>query len=286
MSKRINVALIVGDIRDLYSNSVTKGAMRAAHESDCNLLIVPGRYFQARKELLFEEYEYQYQTLFTYFKEKNIDIIIACTSVVGIVSGSMSRNSLNEFLKNLGDIPVITVSGDSDDLPNICYDNKAGIKEGMEIMITKQKCSKIAMVAGPKENLDSIERVEAYKEALIEHGRPVEDRLIIHCDFTEKCMFDVINLFKSVRGIDGVVFANDRMAIGGYEAMKELGLTVGRDVSFMGFDNIEKDINLDPPLASVVADAENIGYEAVNMALDYLHFDDKRFKNSNQEMPK
>ena len=77
MSKRINVALIVGDIRDVYSNSVTKGAMRAAHESDCNLLIVPGRYFQARKELLFEEYEYQYQTLFTYFKEKNIDIIIA-----------------------------------------------------------------------------------------------------------------------------------------------------------------------------------------------------------------
>ena len=108
-------------------------------------------------------------------------------------------------------------------------------------MITKQKCSKIAMVAGPKENLDSIERVEAYKEALIEHGRPVEDRLIIHCDFTEKCMFDVINLFKSVRGIDGVVFANDRMAIGGYEAMKEIGLVVGRDVSFMGFDNIEQD---------------------------------------------
>ena len=274
MSKRINVALIVGDIRDVYSNSVTKGAMRAAHESDCNLLIVPGRYFQARKELLYEEYEYQYQTLFTYFREKNIDIIIACTSVVGIVSGSMSRNSLNEFLKHMGDIPVITVSGDSNKLPNICYDNKAGIKEGMEIMITKQKCSKIAMVAGPKENLDSIERVEAYKEALIEHGRPVEDRLIIHCDFTEKCMFDVINLFKSVRGIDGVVFANDRMAIGGYEAMKELGLRVGRDVSFMGFDNIEKDINLDPPLASVVADAENIGYEAVNMALDYLTFDD------------
>ena len=205
MSKRINVALIVGDIRDVYSNSVTKGAMRAAHESDCNLLIVPGRYFQARKELLFEEYEYQYQTLFTYFKEKNIDIIIACTSVVGIVSGSMSRNSLNEFLKNLGDIPVITVSGDSDDLPNICYDNKAGIKEGMEIMITKQKCSKIAMVAGPKENLDSIERVEAYKEALIEHGRPVEDRLIIHCDFTEKCMFDVINLFNFLLIVNVVI---------------------------------------------------------------------------------
>ena len=275
MGNRKNIALIVGDIRDLYSNSVTKGAMRAARESDSNLLVVPGRYFQATKELLFEEYEYQYQTLFSYFKDNNIDMVIACTSVVGFVSGSNSRNSLNAFLEGMEGIPLITVSGDCPDVPNICYDNKAGIKEGMDVMISKQKCSKIAMVAGPKENLDSIERVEAYREALTEHGMQVEDRLIIHCDFTEKCVFDVINLFKSVKGIDGVVFANDRMAIGGYEAMKEIGLVVGRDVSFMGFDNIEKDINLDPPLASVVADAENIGYEAVNMALDYLNFGDR-----------
>jgi len=274
MGKRINVALIVGDIRDVYSNSVTKGAMRAARESNCNLLIVPGRYFQAKKELLYEEFEYQYQTLFSYFTDNNIDIVIACTSVVGIVSGSMSRNSLNEFLSRIKDIPVITVSGDSDKLPNICYDNKTGILEGMEEMIVGQKCSKIAMVAGPKENLDSNERIEAYKEALTKHGMYIEERLIIHCDFTEKCMFDVINLFKSVKGIDGVVFANDRMAIGGYEAMRELGLVVGRDVSIMGFDNTEKDINLDPPLASVAADAENIGYEAVNMAMDYLNFKD------------
>ena len=118
MGKKINIALIVGDIRDLYSNSITKGAMRAARESDSNLLVVPGRYFQATKELLYEEYEYQYQTLFSYFKENNIDIVIACTSVVGIVSGSMSRNSLNDFLAGMEGIPVITVSGDSDKIPN------------------------------------------------------------------------------------------------------------------------------------------------------------------------
>jgi len=248
--------------------------MRAARETGNNVLIVPGRYFQAKKELLFEEYEYQYQTLFSYFTDNNVDCVIACTSTVGIVTGSMSRNSLNRFLERMNGIPVITVSGDSKDIPNICYDNKSGIREGMNVMIQKQMCTKIAMVAGPKDNLDSMERVEAYKETLEEHGLSVDERLIIHCDFTEKCMFDVINLFKSVKGIDGVVFANDRMAIGGYEAMRELELQVGVDVSFMGFDNLEKDINLDPPLASVVADAETIGYEAFNMAIDYVRYND------------
>ena len=270
MGKRTNVALLVGDVRDVYSNSITRGAMRAARESGCNLLIVPGRYYHARRELLYEEFEYQYQTLFSYFKKNNVDAVIACTGVVGIVSGSMSRNSLAGFLKKMDSIPLVTVSGDNLDLPNIRYDNKTGIKEGMEIMISRQMCTKIAMVAGPKDNLDSMERVEAYKEVLTEHGIHINEKLIIYCDFTERCVSDVVNLFKSVKGIDGVVFANDRMAIGGYEAMRELGLRVGRDVSFMGYDNIENDINLDPPLASVVADPENIGYEAFYLALDYM----------------
>ncbi len=33
-----NIALLLGDIRDIYSNSVAKGAMKAAGENGCNLL--------------------------------------------------------------------------------------------------------------------------------------------------------------------------------------------------------------------------------------------------------
>ena len=60
--KRKNIALLLGDIRDVYSNAVSKGAMQAAKENDCNLLIVPGRYYQVGTDLLLGEYEYQYQT--------------------------------------------------------------------------------------------------------------------------------------------------------------------------------------------------------------------------------
>ena len=268
--KRLNIALLVGDIRDIYSNTLTKGAMRAAKEYDCNLLIVPGRYYQATKEMLYEEYEYQFQTLFSYFKKKNVDIVIACTGVVGISAFSSSRDSLEKFKANMNGIPFITVSGDSDEIPNICYDNAAGIKEGMDCMINKHGCKKFAMVAGPRNNIDSNERVNAFKETLKENGLPIDERLIIYSDFTEKCSSEVLNLLKSYKGIDGMVFANDRMAIGGYDAFKTLNIIPGRDISVLGFDNLEKDINLDPPLASVSADAEVIGYESVIFALDFF----------------
>ena len=268
--ERKNIALLLGDIRDVYSNAVSKGALRAAKELGCNLLIVPGRYYQAREDLLRGEYEYQYQTLFSYFYEQNVDLIILCAGVTGFVSNTDGRNSLDKFLEQVGSIPVITISGDSDRLPNIHYNNSSGLCEGINYMIREQECHMIAMVAGPKNNLDSKDRVNAYKKTLLSNGMLVSDNLIVYGDFTERTKSLVLDLFRRFPDIDGVVFANDRMAIGGYEAMRELGLVVGRDVAFLGFDNIEKCNYIDPPLASVDADASDLGFAAVMQAIKYL----------------
>lgn len=275
--KKLNVALLVGDIRDIYSNSVTKGALKAAEDNNINLIIVPGRYFFANREQLLNQFEYQYQTLFSYCNASNVDLIIAYTDVVGIASDSEGRNSLGRFLKMINNAPLLTVSGGVEGIPNLHYDNDSGLKEGIRYMIKQQKLTRIAFVAGPRTNADSQARVEAYKDTLVECGLPIDDRLIIYGDFTERVKGQVVNLFRSYRDIKGVAFANDRMAVGGYEAMKELGLKVGHDVAILGYDNIEKDINLDPPLASVGADAEYIGYECITQGLKY--FNSRKIEN-------
>ena len=149
------------------------------------------------------------------------------------------------------------------------YDNKAGIIRGITHMVRCQNCRKIAMVGGLKDNRDTTERVDAYKEALAQLGMEVDEDLIIYGEFIERSEPVIYSFLKTHADVDGMVFANDRMAIGGYEAMRELELQVGADVSFMGFDNLEKDINLDPPLASVVADAVGLGYYAVKEDLQY-----------------
>lgn len=279
MSK-LTIALLVGDIRDVYSNALCKGAMRAAQNCDCNLLIVPGRYFHINEEVLYGEFQYQFQTLFSYFKENNVDVIISCSSVVGMSSLSDSRNSFDKYLKQWARTKVITVSGDNKDIPNICYENSNGLKDGVNYMIRKQKCKNIAMVAGPADNSDSIERVNAYKEALEENGIKVNEKLIVHSCFTEKSVDDVYFLLKGNKNIDGIVFANDRMAIGGYEAIKQFrDKEIGKNIAFLGFDNLEKDINLDPPLASVSADPEWLGYEAVEMAVEYMDYPDSKIED-------
>lgn len=272
-----NIALLLGDIRDIYSNSVAKGAMKAAGENDCNLLVVPGRYYRAGKELLLGEYEYQYQTLFSYFVDNNVDLIILCAGVVGFVSDSNERNSLVRFREQIGNIPLITISGDSPDVPNICFDNVNGIIQGINYLVKKQNCRKFAMVGGPVDNVDSQERINAFKDTLESLGMEPDEEYIIHGDFTERSELTIYGFLKTHPEVDAVIFANDRMAVGGYSAARKLGLVIGRDIAFLGFDNIEKDNYLEPPLASVSADAEVLGYTSVLDGLKYL--ETKEIKN-------
>ena len=77
------------------------------------------------------------------------------------MSDSTGRNSLDKFRKRLQNIPMIAISGDSPDIPNIRYDNKNGITRGVYHMVRNQRCRKIAMVGGPEDNPDTRERVEA-----------------------------------------------------------------------------------------------------------------------------
>lgn len=173
------------------------------------------------------------------------------------------------FRERINGIPFVTISGDVPGVPNVRYDNKAGIIRGITHMVRCQNCRKIAMVGGLKDNRDTTERVDAYKEALAQLGMEVDEDLIIYGEFTERSEPVIYGFLKTHTDVDGMVFANDRMAIGGYEAAAKCGLTVGRDISFLGFDNIEKDGFLDPPLASVDADAVGLGYYAVKEDLQY-----------------
>ncbi len=45
--------------------------------------------------------------------------------------------------------------------------------------------------------------------------------------------------------------ANDRMAVGCYEALKEMGLSIPEDVSVIGYDDDEIARHLSPPLTSM-----------------------------------
>lgn len=266
--ERTRIAVLCADLGDVYNKAIVGGAVSASEEFDIDLVMVPGKYYRAS----FDDYdfksEYQYNALYSYINKHNVDALIILMGALGPFSDNPAdRNYLKRFTDKYLGMPVVSVSAKVEGWSCIKYDNFTAIKEGIHYMVEKQGCKKIAMVTGEKTSEDALERLNAYKEALLECDMDIDESLIVYGDFSDRTKKLIRKFLATHPGIDAMVFANDAMAKCGYEVMDELGLKVGKDIAFLGFDDIGDAVKLNPPLATVKADPAEMGYEAVKLAL-------------------
>lgn len=270
---RKTIALLCGEISDPYTDDFVKGALSAAKEFDVNLVIVPGKYYGNEVSDFKFRYEYQYTSLYSFINEHNVDAAVILTGVIGPFSDDPnSRGYFPKFKAKFEGLPVVSVSTEVEGWSLIKYDNKAAIKEGISYLINEQKCKHIAMVTGDAKSEDAIERLNAYKEALLEEDMELDEKLIVYGNFTMRSKDKIRDLIIQHPNIDAIVFGNDKMAKAGYEVMEELGLTIGRDIAFLGFDDDIDAVRMVPPLASVRADATDLGYEAIKLSYNTCDF--------------
>lgn len=76
-------------------------------------------------------------------------------------------------------------------------------------------------------------------------------------------------------GVPDAVFAgNDQMALGFLHAAAEAGLSVPRDVSLVGFDDLPEAAHFSPPLTTVRQDFTALGQDAIRAALEVIKDDE------------
>ena len=111
-------------------------------------------------------------------------------------------------------------------------------------------------------------RLEGYVAALTAHGLPF-DQALVACDSSDsdggyRCAQALMRLPDPPTAL---FCFNDRMAMGAYDALRKLGLSIPNDVAVIGFDNQEMiSAHLYPPLSTM----ELPHYEMGKWALNYL----------------
>ena len=71
---------------------------------------------------------------------------------------------------------------------------------------------------------------------------------------------------KSNKKIDALLCMNDRLAIGAYRAIREIGLSIPDDISIVSFDHDDFSELLRPTLTTVGLPHEKMGEKAVFLA--------------------
>ena len=272
--KRMNIGLFVSQLDNDFGFSVCKGAIVAAKEIDANLIIFPGRYFEGdyydRKN---SEFWYQYNTLFSYASPQNLDALLVSAGTIG---NTVSNDVMKHFLEQYYPLPVITLASEIEGFHSIKFDNRKGLYDTITHLIKVHKCRKIGFVGGTKTNEEAIERFQVYKEVLADNNIEFDDKLVVYGNFSEFSQEFVNTLLNRNPDIEAICFANDQMAIGGYQAVHDRAYTIGKDILVTGFDDSPAAVNLVPNLTTVRADASELGYKAVIMASTIDQYDEIR----------
>lgn len=266
--KRYVIGMLVANITDPFSNLAAKGAIAAAEQRDANLIIIPGKYICDTSYTNSDTtYEYQYNNLFRYANDKCLDAVCVCIGTIGYAS---SYEEKKEFMSRFGDLPTISVAAKLDGYDYVVFDNVQSVRDSVNYIIREQGVKKVACISGSTSNTDCAERLEGYKLALADNGIELDESLICFVNPSRMCKDDFAAFMKEHPDVGAVVCSNDDMCLAVYDVCSEMGLKVGKDLLVVGFDDMEFAEKLDPPLASVKASAEDLGYNAVLDAIDLI----------------
>lgn len=268
MDRRLNIGLLVDDVDAVFTNEACKGAVLGAETIDANLYIFPGGYLDP--EDISDEhykYEYQYNTIFSFAKQGNLDILYI---MMGMIGGRVQIEQRVSFMEQFLQMPVVALYTKMEGCQSVIFDNKIGFETAIRHLIADHHMERVGYVSGPKTNVDAMERLEAYKNVLREQNIPYNEDYVIYGNFEESTEPQIGELVTKHPEMEAVVFANDRMALGGYRAFAKLGITVGEDLKVVSFDNSNFASSLVPPLSTVEANAAELSYQAILHAGDFL----------------
>ncbi|MDE6712954.1 MAG: GGDEF domain-containing protein [Lachnospiraceae bacterium] len=268
MKKRLNIGLFVSNLINDFDIAVYRGVERGAQEMDANLIVFPGRYLRGQyNDKERTKSEYQYNTVFAYADQQNIDVLLVLLGTIGTV---ITEEEKRAFLDMYRDIPVIILADEMPGYKCLVFENRCGLKDGIVDLIVNKKRKNIGIVSGPMTNEDAVERLNVYKETLQDYGLEVSEDKIVYGNFSEYTEEIVEDLLTRNPEMDAIVFANDQMAIGGYNTIKKHNLVIGKDIAVMGFDDSPMATVLVPNLSTVRADAVELGRRGAIEAVEYV----------------
>ncbi|APG48464.1 LacI family DNA-binding transcriptional regulator [Phaeobacter porticola] len=135
-------------------------------------------------------------------------------------------------------IPVIA-SGriiDANGVDNICLRNDEAARLAADLFSKRNRC-RVALVGGPGEFGATAERRNGLLSGLEDHGITLAGE--IAGNYTTESGYFATQRLLELTSFDGIFCANDAMAIGALGALQNAGCVVSRDVSVVGFDDIE-----------------------------------------------
>lgn len=190
-----------------------------------------------------------------------------------ILMAPQIQNEVSEIIqKSKTPVVLVNTCENFNKIDQIKINNYQGSFDIVEHFIKVHKYKKIGIINGPKGNCDAEERLSGYLSALKKYKVPKDSSLIMNGNFdVESGVLGFTTLMNQQIKPEAIFATNDMMAVGAYEAAKELGYKIPNDIAIAGFDDIYLSQFLSPRLTTVHVPISDLGSKAVEYFLDRIN---------------
>jgi DNA-binding LacI/PurR family transcriptional regulator len=161
--------------------------------------------------------------------------------------------------------------GGSKKYPCVDVDNVWGGYLATQHLI-ESGCKNILVITGDLTLQSARDRLSGYEKAISEAGLKIDEKLIIHGDYTQtKAESIVRQVLRSKKKFDGIFAANDLSAIGAIQALLQQGISVPEQVKVIGFDDSPVATKGILPVTSIRQPIKELGIEVALSLLEILN---------------
>ncbi|MBA4055816.1 MAG: LacI family transcriptional regulator [Marivirga sp.] len=255
------IGIIVPNVDRSFFSSVVRGIEEIANKARYNVMIC--------------------QSYDSYEKEvANVNALLSARVDGIIASYAKDTKNFDHFLKaKERGMPIILFDRSNDELEvsHVVADDFLGAFKATEHLI-QQGCKRIAHFT----NISAIsiykDRFRGYKEALIKHGLPYNDSLVIKSNLQlEDGRESMLQLLGLKNMPDGVFSASAFGILGALQVLKEKAINVPEEIALIGFSNEPYTSFTQPALSAVDQHSMRMGNAAAEIFLEEVSDDDKKF---------
>lgn len=200
-------------------------------------------------------------TTYEHCKYRNVDgVVIACTD--------FTDPDVFEVIN--GDIPVVTIDHEFESRTAVLSDNIAG-ERALVAYVSGRGHKKIGFIKGNQSSVAE-KRLEGFIKGCREFGVAVENEYIVDGEFhNARICYDAVKRLMKLEEPPSCIFMpDDYSAIGGINALHDMGIKVPEEVSVVGYDGLELSSIVSPRLTTYRQDTEALGALAAKALVELI----------------
>ncbi len=266
VQKRSHFGVLLTSIEEECQSQIWEGISAFATEHNIAVTAFIGT-FQQKSKVLETHYDVAYDFA------RHSDTLDGMLFFGGHIVDGIGLERAKEYCQTFSSLPLVTISMQYDTVPAILVDNRRGMEEIVEHLITKHNKRKIAFISGSAGHFEAASRLQAYYTVLQKHNIPIDKDLVCYGNFSHQSGRDAVVTLLNVRytDFDAIVAVDDATALGAMEELQAHGICVPDDIVVTGFDDIQTAKIVTPSLTTTQQPFFDLGYKGAEKLLALSH---------------